>query len=696
MSFSEREQLNEVVYVAADFPSIFDRLVRRLQSQLTDDEYAEFVSSPTGEIIIDLMAYAAAQLSWAMNRRASESFLSTARTSEAVARAAEQSGYKMRPSAPASGSVTLTFSEPLGASGTVFPLQVFGASGLTFEALAAVDLTLGMTSVDVPVREGETRTLSFVSDGTANQEYRISSLREGEYLSSGSVSVSIDGDDWSESVFLTFDRTNQFQVGYAGEPPWIRFGDGNMGNIPPKDATISVSYFANNGEAGNVASGRVSVAGTAIVVGGEPVSYTVTNANGMSGGAEPETIAEAKANAPMYYAARESAIIATDYIALVNSFTDPEYGSVAKGWAVCVRNGEIDPITAGFLSSIGVSAASVGTVSSDVLGAVDAAVAAYNEAASAVDVVLASASASVGIVDGHAEDVEVLGGQLLSYAATATAAASSLSSTVLEAATYVASISDEGVRGALSSYLAQITAHADALSSPLSSISASSGQVVESSERARSELASVVVQIAQVSDGVKAGSESVTLASGCVSSAKATLDGDVLAVQTLAVSIREHVASMFDSDCGANVVTVPVLTRGANGHYVAPNEGLMRRLQEELDRKCGITHQPLVVSGAGSLLSADVEIAYRLADGAVPAVVVAAILSVVNTHIRSLTFSQRLNESTLYRLIEKIGGIAYFNVRISAPVDRLDEDGNLVPTGTEIVTAGSITTRVLP
>lgn len=98
---------------------------------------------------------------------------------------------------------------------------------------------------------------------------------------------------------------------FSGE---VRFGDGRNGRIPvanpahPGDNIVAVWYRAGGSAAGNVGAGTVTSLQTAAFG-----VASVTNLAAASGGADPETVAQAKVRAPAVLKAGGRAVTAEDF-----------------------------------------------------------------------------------------------------------------------------------------------------------------------------------------------------------------------------------------------------------------------------------------------------------------------------------------------------------------------------------------------
>jgi hypothetical protein len=295
-------------------------------------------------MLLDSVAFGLSTLSFYLDRRATDNYLSTARTRKSVARLTRQLGYKMRAAVASSVDLSITIASP----GFNVPMpkgfQFSGPDGLIYECAQPVTwlATDSIRTKSVACYEGVTVVENFVSDGSANQVFQLRQVPDQSFCVSGSVTVVVNGTPFVESEFLSFDATNQFELGYNDDPPTVRFGDGIAGNIPMAGATIVVTYVASRGLSGLVNSHTITAEKNPLVVAFQPVAMTVDNPLGSVGGDNPETLSHAKAFAPLVYKSRFVAVTRPDYEALSGSFADPLFGRVAVAQAVSSRSADAD------------------------------------------------------------------------------------------------------------------------------------------------------------------------------------------------------------------------------------------------------------------------------------------------------------------------------------------------------------------
>jgi len=111
-----------------------------------------------------------------------------------------------------------------------------------------------------------------------------------------------------DSFFASGPRSRHYMLDYV--TGLISFGDGRRGMVPPegKNNIVAVSYRIGGGNLGNVNANTLTSLGRALAY-----IETVTNPLPATGGADRETIDEAKSRAPYTIKSRDRAVTTEDY-----------------------------------------------------------------------------------------------------------------------------------------------------------------------------------------------------------------------------------------------------------------------------------------------------------------------------------------------------------------------------------------------
>ncbi|MEZ4727625.1 MAG: baseplate J/gp47 family protein [Caldilineaceae bacterium] len=376
-------------YMARDGAS----LLQAMRTQIPDllPEWTDYSDEADfGNVLLELFAHMGDILSYYQDRIANESFLGTAQTRRSIIHHLQLIGYTLATAAPAAATLTLLLPESQQGSITIHPGNAFATKSqrdrpsVRFEYIGeplqiACDklpkstdaktgriycyygpdpfVELPRKGIDlpgIPVVEGRLvlNERLGIATGKPNQRFPLAHPRlimhppgQAQTLHDDIILVveSANGttERWRQRETLAFSRpTAQLaaQRDFVVEidehdRALVRFGDGEFGAIPPKDAVIKVTYRVGGGVQGNVAAKTVTtlvdVPQLALI------GAAVTNVKPATGGAERESIAHAVAQAPTVFRARRRAVTKADYEALARAY--PGVGkvrAVAANWNV--------------------------------------------------------------------------------------------------------------------------------------------------------------------------------------------------------------------------------------------------------------------------------------------------------------------------------------------------------------------------
>jgi hypothetical protein len=743
-------EVNRVRYVGFDFDTHVDDLRARLQVKFAA-YYNDFALAALGMMLLDMIAYGLDSLSFYLDRRATEVYLTTARTRRGVARIARQLGYKM--GGAVASSTDLTVSIVAAKSFTVPISQGFqfqGPNDLIFEAAEMVEWSpaeqAAGTSKFVPVYEGETVQETFTSNGTANQVFELARVPEDKFVASGSVEVTVDGASFKEEDFLKFEETDHYEVGYNDDPPTVRFGDGTAGNIPKTGGSIVVTYVATSGKSGIVSKDTIQSEVTPLVVVGEAVSLSINNNVGSSGGDDLESLDQAKAFAGRVFNSRRVAVTREDYEALAGSYADPVYGRVAVAQAISSRSAEADlvlqdailSITSALEGAVDVlrdeiddaTTASTGTLyqildySSTITTALDNIVTSINTISTNVAAILSGVRTNRNLTltidtDADTAKTHVTDGKTL-----VNGFSTGGSTTLL--------VAD---RDAILAYFNSIDTLQDAIIASAATIKSASDTQIGALGLVNDEIDKIGLSLtatqldgsdsylksaedARASIDVIVGFYDTTTPSdstGLFKTFQFTLETEVADVLDPTISnnsaaivsenltiIDEHVDKILSADCKANLVTVPILVRDAAGFYTEPSNGLVGSLEDYLTTKKEVTQTVEVVSGGKFLIYPVISARVGVSQGYSLEQTRTAVETSIDGVLKDRDFGASLYLSDLIDVILEVEGIGFVNVSIdgyttlldsSTQTANLDSDGNLIIDISEVITKtpGSIT-----
>lgn len=324
-----------------DFDTYRSELIDFINTRFGPEIASNIVTSEQGVMLIEVVAFALSTASWYGDRQADDTTLRDVRLRENAVVIARQLGYIPKASVPPTVSLTVTIIEPL-------PLPVpmtiekgrtlIGPNGSSWEtAQQTVFDAGGVTTQVIPVRQGVSLQEIFTSDGTPDQVFELSTIPTGMSIAQDSPVITVNAITWQTVGQLTYDQTNQVEVGYGFNPPRVNFGDGIAGNIPPSGSEIRVSYFATLATQGAVASNTITAFADPLVAGTFAVTVVLSHNAPSTPGSNPETIASIQANAPLVFQAAQRAVTISDLDGWINSFVDSTFGAVSKGRATTPR-----------------------------------------------------------------------------------------------------------------------------------------------------------------------------------------------------------------------------------------------------------------------------------------------------------------------------------------------------------------------
>ncbi len=726
---SDLTTLNRVRYSGLDFDSTEDELRARLQVQFAAS-FNDFSVSSLGIVLLDIVSFGLDTLSFYLDRRATDTFLATARSRSSVALLTRQLGYKMRAAVAASTDLTVA---PAAAHAFGIPIpkgfQFQGPNGIVFEAAQATSYGISSTTPQtIPVYQGQTITETFTSDGTANQVFQLRRVPANSFIAAGSAVVAVNAAPFSESEFISFDATDQFEVGYNDAPPTVRFGDGVAGNIPVQGGSIVVTYVASLGAGGQCLAGTITAVVTPLIVLFQQIDLTITNPQNTVGGSDAEDLDHAKLFAPQVFKSRRVAITQGDYEALAGSYADPLFGRVAIAKAISARSAVGDVLLQNYLIDIEsqVETASV-AIASALNDPTNGAYALINGSGSLASVLpsvavisarLTLAMTKIGTINTNLTVAQTNARSSKSNAAQVSVNYGDAHASVTNGRTavdaVVTALSDSlttATKTALKNYFNQIDGVLTSIQSLAVTIASASDTTSQALSLVQTSIAkdlgvdlvtagtifadiqanNVLIKTATGTTGVTTGRNLLAQlnAIGVASVfGQGQVDADVAA-------INQHLDTVLSNDCKANLVAVPILARDASGFYAPPSIGLIRSLQGYLNGIKEVTQTVSVASGVNFLIPAVITVRIGVLSNVSLQITQSTATTVVDSILRDRSFGVSLYVSDLYTPLSAITGVAFCNVTIVGYrptgslvilADKKDAQGNLIIDANEVIT----------
>ena len=302
-----------------DFDDIKTNLKTFLKAQTEFKDY-DFEGSGMS-ILLDTLAYNTHYLAFNANMLANEMFLDSSSLRSSVASHAKTLGYEPR-SATASKAVvdvvlTTTSATKTMPAGTAFTTTV---DGVSYQFVTIADVTSSIvgnivTFKDTDVYEGTYGTTKYTVD-TSNASQRFLLADNRADTTTLTVKVQNSSTDTTSTTYtkatditqLTATSTVYYLQEVENGRYEIYFGDGVVSNAIADGNIVQLNYVVTNKTAPNGASSFSSPSAidgvTNILV------STIANA---SGGAEPESIASIKLQAPLDYSSQGRAVTTDDF-----------------------------------------------------------------------------------------------------------------------------------------------------------------------------------------------------------------------------------------------------------------------------------------------------------------------------------------------------------------------------------------------
>lgn len=278
-----------------------------------------------GVMLVELFAYMGDILSFYGDRLTQESYLPTATQRLSILNIAQLLGYTASNGSPASGTVTLqntTAASIVVPAGTQITTGFVSSSDsiITYQTNVPVTVSANSTNT-VAVTQGITYSMTELglSTGTAAQVFQIPQANVEDGTVSVFVSSSSGSTQWTQVQFLVdFGPEDQVYTISVDQNQMtnITFGDNINGLIPGVGLVIFATYTIGAGSAGNQSAGSVGVFVQdipGIIVPFQSAGSTLYQSTAMTGGSDPETNDQIRANAPQAYATQQRAVSLEDF-----------------------------------------------------------------------------------------------------------------------------------------------------------------------------------------------------------------------------------------------------------------------------------------------------------------------------------------------------------------------------------------------
>lgn len=316
----------EPSYTKLDREAIIERLkqeIPKLTSRWTD-----FSDTDLGMIILNMIAALKDMQNYSLDRKVLELLLPTVRERQNAQSILKIIGYKMHTYISNFCTMRISISKPYPYDILIpayTPMQVVDTSErlLTFCNLSDQRIPAGTTEIEFVATEGTPVTYTFkAQDIDSRGRIRLSDLKVGQ----GTVRVK-DGDFvWEEvddvETSLEQGRVFSMHIGREDEV-YIHLSPLYTDLIVYDDFSLEVKYLISSGAKGTVGANKIVVFSKDIYdINGTAVTdlLTVVNITTAAGGDDPETIEEARVQAPREVKTMYTAVTLEDFKILAEGF----------------------------------------------------------------------------------------------------------------------------------------------------------------------------------------------------------------------------------------------------------------------------------------------------------------------------------------------------------------------------------------
>ena len=306
----------------------FDGIKSNFKNYLrAQDQFRDYNFDGAGiSVLLDLLAYNTYYNSFYLNMVASESFLSTAQKRNSVVNLAKSLNYTPRSVTSSSISGTINVTTNGSPTAILIPAYtkfsgIIDGKNYIFSNVDAKTLynVSGAYTGTVTLKEGSLIKTRYTVN-SSDMEQRFLIPNQNIDTTTLTVSVLNSSSDSTSKTFTPADNlvslNSTSQVYFIEEVEdrqyQVKFGDGIFGMGLDNGNVVVLSYLVSNGTSANDINALTfndSIAGVA--------SITFTAADPASGGADIETTAQIKFNAPKTYESQNRAVTADDYKALL-------------------------------------------------------------------------------------------------------------------------------------------------------------------------------------------------------------------------------------------------------------------------------------------------------------------------------------------------------------------------------------------
>ena len=302
-----------------DFDEIKDNLKTFLKGQTQFRDY-DFEGSGMN-ILLDVLAYNTHYLGFNANMLANEMFLDSSSLRSSAVSHAKMLGYEVSSPRAATAVITVTLNTTDGnktmPAGTAFTTKIDDVDYqfVTVKDISASNIGNSIPFTEIDIYEGTYVTTKYVVD-TSDVDQRFLLIDPRSDTTTLTVKIQNSASDTTTTTFTK--ATDITQLSTTSDVYFLQeaesgkfevyFGDGNVSKALSDNNIVVLQYVVTNKSAAN---GAISFTSPSAIDGVTNVGVVVNVT--ARGGAEGESIASIKLNAPLDYASQGRAVTANDY-----------------------------------------------------------------------------------------------------------------------------------------------------------------------------------------------------------------------------------------------------------------------------------------------------------------------------------------------------------------------------------------------
>lgn len=355
-------------YAATDFLSIRQSLVNYCKTVYPLD-YNYFSESDMFMMLVEIVSYMGAQMSFKADFLANENYLRTARNRNSVQKLLELIGVRMKGPISAAANAKLTLNSTPAWSIASDYIEITPANrvvginspedggALTYTIYkvntdGTVDLEHNSTSIFLNSSEKDSNTVfsnlvllegALVTEtGQFTNSDSIKSINLSQYpVIEGSIQVYINGNTATSGTysqvenlfFASGSESKVFQViSNDNYGAIVTFGDSYLGQSPSIGDSYTILYRVGGGSRGNIAKEVLNAPITTSFNGATSITGVIENSSMATGGADAETVEHAKRYAPLTFRRQDRLVTLLDFKSFANTYITT-YGSAGKATA---------------------------------------------------------------------------------------------------------------------------------------------------------------------------------------------------------------------------------------------------------------------------------------------------------------------------------------------------------------------------